>query len=239
LFFEMRNTMTQLLLVEDDANLVFGIEYTLSSEGYTVMVAGTLGEARKKLAAGAADLILLDINLPDGSGYELCREIRADSQVPIIFLTALDEEANVVAGLDLGADDYMTKPIRTKELLSRIKAVLRRHSIRGQQVSIWQSQDIEVRVLEGTVYKGKKEIILTALEYRLLLMLITHPKQICSRSAILASLWDMSGEFIDDNTLSVHIRRLREKVEAVPAAPQYIVTIRGVGYKWNVDVSGR
>lgn len=231
--------MTQVLLVEDDASLAFGMEYTLSGEGFAVMVAGTLAEARRHLTAGDVDLILLDINLPDGSGYELCKEIRASSQIPVIFLTALDEEVNVVAGLDLGADDYMTKPIRTKELVSRIKAVLRRNINQKQQVNVWLSQDIEVRVLEGAVYKYKQQLVLTGLEYKLLLMLITHPRQICSRSAILHSLWDMSGEFIDDNTLSVHIRRLREKVEDTPAAPQYIITVRGVGYKWNMDVSGR
>lgn len=231
--------MTQILLVEDDANLAFGMEYTLSSEGYAVKVAGTLEAARREIEAGAVDLVLLDIHLPDGSGYTLCKEIRASSQIPVIFLTALDEEANVVAGLDLGADDYMTKPIRTKELASRIKAVLRRNVKPAQEVNVWQSQDIELRVLEGAVYKNRQELMLTGLEYKLLLMLMTHPKQICSRSAILHHLWDMSGEFIDDNTLSVHIRRLREKVEDVPAAPQYIVTIRGVGYKWNADVSGR
>ncbi|MEK3914293.1 response regulator transcription factor [Paenibacillus sp. FSL H7-0331] len=230
--------MNQILLVEDDDNFVFGISYTLTSEGYTVILAGSLEEARKALVTGAVDLILLDVNLPDGSGYEMCREIRASSQVSIIFLTALDEETNVVVGLDLGADDYMTKPIRTKELLSRIKAVLRRNNKNIEKANIWRSGDIQVRVLEGTVFKNNKEIILTGLEYRLLLMLITHPKQICSRSAILNSLWDMSGEFIDDNTLSVHIRRLREKVEDEPATPQYIITVRGVGYKWNAEVVG-
>lgn len=231
--------MNRILLVEDDDNFAFGIEYSLTSEGYTVILAGCLEEARKALAASSVDLILLDVNLPDGSGYEMCREIRASSQVPIIFLTALDEEANVVVGLDLGADDYMTKPVRTKELLSRIKAVLRRNNKNKDEVNIWNSDDIQVRVLEGTVFKKHKEITLTAQEYRLLLMLITHPKQICSRSAILNSLWDMSGEFIDDNTLSVHIRRLREKIEDVPAAPKYIITVRGVGYKWNAEVIGR
>lgn len=231
--------MNQILLVEDDDNLAFGIEYTLTSEGYTVVVAGSMEEARAALKAADADLILLDVNLPDGSGYELCREIRASSQTPIIFLTALDEEANVVAGLDMGADDYMTKPIRTKELLSRMKAVLRRNRKPKEEVNRWISDDIEVRVLEGTVHKHNQELLLTGLEYRLLLMLMTHPKQICSRSAILDHLWDMSGEFIDDNTLSVHIRRLREKIEDVPAAPQYIITVRGVGYKWNTDVVGR
>lgn len=231
--------MNRILLVEDDENLAFGMEYTLTGEGYTVFVAGSLEEARKAFRANAVDLILLDVNLPDGSGYDLCKEIRTSSQVPIIFLTALDEETNIVVGLDLGADDYMTKPIRTKELLSRMKAVLRRNHKPKAEVSRWISDDIEVRVYEGTVFKCNQELLLTGLEYRLLLVLITHPKQICSRSTLLHSLWDMSGEFIDDNTLSVHIRRLREKIEDVPAAPEYIITIRGVGYKWNADVIGR
>ncbi|MDR6716999.1 response regulator transcription factor [Paenibacillus sp. 2003] len=231
--------MNRLLLVEDDENLVFGIQYTLSNEGYEVVVVGSLEEARQALQAKSIDLILLDVTLPDGSGYQLCSEIRVTSQVPIIFLTALDEEANVVAGLDLGADDYVTKPVRTKELISRIKAVLRRNNKGKQEVSLWISDNIQVRILEGTVLKNNIEITLTALEYRLLLMLISHPKQICSRSSILNHLWDLSGDFIDDNTLSVHIRRLREKVEDIPAAPQYIVTVRGVGYKWNMEVIGK
>ncbi|WP_339783882.1 response regulator transcription factor [Paenibacillus sp. FSL R7-0313] len=231
--------MNRLLLVEDDENLVFGIQYTLSNEGYEVVVAGSLEEARQALQIESIDLILLDVTLPDGSGYQLCSEIRVTSQVPIIFLTALDEEANVVAGLDLGADDYVTKPVRTKELISRIKAVLRRNNKGKQEVSLWTSDNIQVRILEGTVLKKNSEITLTALEYRLLLMLISHPKQICSRSSILNHLWDLSGDFIDDNTLSVHIRRLREKVEDIPAAPQYIVTARGIGYKWNVEVTGK
>ncbi|OMF65398.1 response regulator transcription factor [Paenibacillus sp. FSL R5-0766] len=231
--------MNCLLLVEDDENLVFGMQYTLSNEGYEVVVAGSLEEARQALQANSIDLILLDVTLPDGSGYQLCGEIRVTSQVPIIFLTALDEEANVVAGLDLGADDYVTKPVRTKELISRIKAVLRRNNKGKQEVSLWISDNIQVRILEGTVLKNNSEITLTALEYRLLLMLISHPKQICSRSSILNHLWDLSGDFIDDNTLSVHIRRLREKVEDIPAEPQYIVTVRGIGYKWNVEVIGK
>ncbi|MDQ0169426.1 response regulator transcription factor [Paenibacillus tundrae] len=231
--------MNRILLVEDDENLVFGMEYTLTSEGYTVTVAGSLEEARKALKADVIDMILLDVNLPDGSGYTLCREIRATSPIPIIFLTALDEEANIVAGLDLGADDYMTKPIRTKELLSRMKAVLRRNTKAREEVSVWFSDHMEVRVLEGNVFKHNQEILLTAMEYRLLLMLMSHARQICSRTTILSHLWDSSGDFIDDNTLSVHIRRLREKIEDVPAAPQYILTVRGVGYKWNADVVGR
>lgn len=232
--------MEHILLVEDDQNFVFGIKYTLSSEGYNVIVASSLQEAKIALTIHNIDLILLDVNLPDGSGYELCKEIRQSSETPIIFLTALDEEANVVAGLDLGGDDYMTKPVRTKELLSRMKAVARRNK-KSSEVTTknrLKSGEIEVRMQEGVVFKDQKELALTALEYRLLLMLLTHFKQICSRSMILHHLWDMSGEFIDDNTLSVHIRRLREKIEDDPATPLYITTLRGIGYKWNVDVIG-
>ena len=232
--------MEKILLVEDDQNFVFGIEYTLSSEGYNVIVANSLQEARTSLTNHDIDLILLDVNLPDGTGYELCKEIRQTSETPIIFLTALDEEANIVAGLDLGGDDYMTKPIRTKELISRIKAVTRRHqkSNDGTIENVWTSGEIKIHLLEGIVLKNDQEIMLTGLEYRLLLMLMTHYKQISSRSAILHHLWDMSGEFIDDNTLSVHIRRLREKIEDNPAIPKYIVTVRGIGYKWSIDVTG-
>lgn len=232
--------MEQILLVEDDQNFVFGIEYTLTSEGYSVIVANSLQEAKTALANHNIDLILLDVNLPDGSGYALCKEIRQTSETPIIFLTALDEEANVVAGLDIGADDYMTKPVRTKELLSRMKAVARRNKKPSEVIpeNSLKSGEIEVRMLEGIVSKSQQEVLLTGLEYRLLLMLLTHSKQICSRSAILHHLWDMSGEFIDDNTLSVHIRRLREKIEDDPANPRYITTVRGVGYKWNMEVAG-
>ncbi|WP_342477683.1 response regulator transcription factor [Paenibacillus sp. FSL H7-0350] len=231
--------MNRILLVEDDENLAFGIEYTITSEGYTVIAAVSMEEARRALKTNTVDLILLDVNLPDGSGYDLCREIRATSQIPIIFLTALDEEANVVAGLDLGADDYMTKPIRTKELISRMKAVLRRNHKSKDEVKEWRSGDIEVRVFERAVLKHNQELLLTGMEYRLVLMLMTHPKRICSRSSLLNHLWDMSGEFVDDNTLSVHIRRLREKIEDNPAIPKYIITVRGVGYKWNAEVIGR
>ncbi|SFE71377.1 DNA-binding response regulator, OmpR family, contains REC and winged-helix (wHTH) domain [Paenibacillus algorifonticola] len=231
--------MNRILLVEDDANFAFGIEYTLISEGYSVVVANTLSDARRELGSSAVNLILLDVNLPDGTGYEWCREIRASSQIPIIFLTALDEEANIVAGLDLGADDYMSKPIRTKELLSRMKAVLRRNQREKEDTDVLASGSIQVRVLEGTVLKNNRELTLTGLEYRLLLLFMKHPKQILTRTAILESLWDMGGEFVDDNTLSVHIRRLREKVEDDPAVPAYIVTVRGVGYKWNAEGAAR
>lgn len=226
--------MSSILLVEDDSVLAFSIEYSLKSEGFSVTVSNNLAEARKAFREGVFDLVLLDVRLPDGSGYELCREIRETSPVPVIFLTACDEEVNIVMGLDLGADDYITKPFRIRELVSRMKAVLRRVKP-GDNPEVLVSGDIEVHPLQARVIKGERELELTALEYRLLLTLLKHPRQVLSRPTILERLWDIGGEFVDDNTLSVYIRRLREKIEDNPANPRYIATIRGLGYKWDCD----
>lgn len=226
--------MNSILLVEDDSVLAFSIEYSLKSEGFSVTVSNDLADARKTLREGVFGMILLDVRLPDGSGYELCREIRENSPVPIIFLTACDEEVNIVTGLDLGADDYITKPFRIRELVSRMKAVLRRVKP-GDNPEVLVSGEIEVHPLQARVIKGGRELELTALEYRLILTLLKHPRQVLSRPTILERLWDFGGEFVDDNTLSVYIRRLREKVEDNPATPRYIVTIRGLGYKWDCD----
>lgn len=162
---------------------------------------------------------------------------RKESEIPIIFLTACDEEANVVIGLDIGGDDYITKPFRIKELISRIRAILRRSKTISKDVDVLISGDIKVETLQGKVEKNAKEIILTALEYRLLLIFINHPKQILSRNVILEGLWDAEGEFVDDNTLSVYIRRLREKIEDNVREPKYITTHRGLGYRWGYEVS--
>jgi Response regulators consisting of a CheY-like receiver domain and a winged-helix DNA-binding domain len=225
--------MNRILLVEDDEALSYGVEFALRSEGLDIVTAGSLGAA-KGLIDDKFDLILLDVKLPDGSGYEMCREIREKTSVPIIFLTACDEEVNIVMGLDMGADDYITKPFRIRELISRIKAVLRRsRNVDGNMLS---SGDICVNTLDGKVKKGSEEVILTALEYRLLLTFMNSSKKILSRNLILENLWDAGGEFVDDNTLSVYIRRLREKIEDNPAEPRYIVTCRGLGYKWDAGV---
>lgn len=228
----------KILLVEDDLNLAMAMEYALKGEGYTVALAGSVKEAMTLLndRLNAIHMILLDVMLPDGSGYQILKEIRNKSQVPVIFLTACDEEANVVLGLDNGADDYITKPIRVKELLSRIKAVLRRRGPWVNESTELKSGEIIVHVLESRVKRRDVDIVLTSLEYRLLLSLIQNPRQVLLRNRLLEILWDTDGEFVDDNALSVYIRRLREKIEDDPENPAFIKTIRGSGYKWDADV---
>lgn len=226
----------QLLLVEDDINLAMAIEYALKSEGYEVTIAGTVKEALHQFHEGFG-MVLLDVMLPDGSGYQILREIRKNSQVPVIFLTACDEEANVVLGLDIGADDYITKPIRVKELLSRIRAVLRRRGPENAlEGAILRSGDLMVHVLESQVKRGEQEISLTSLEYKLLLLLMRNPKGTLTRNKLLEVLWDCHCDFVDDNALSVYIRRLREKIEVDPEHPVLIKTVRGLGYKWDCEV---
>lgn len=228
--------MKRILLVEDDSILAFSIEYTLKEEGFQTLVAHDLATARKFLHQFKFDLILLDVKLPDGDGYELCKEIHQNFDLSVIFLTACDEEVNIVQGLDLGADDYITKPFRIRELVSRIRAVLRRSIKSVQKSDLLTSGNLQVYTLEGKIKKNGQEIILTALEYKLLLTLISNAKQILSRNSILENLWDIDGEFIDDNSLSVYISRLRKKIEDDPANPKYILTVRGLGYKWNYQV---
>lgn len=231
--------LEKILLVEDDATLALGMEYTLKNEGFQVSVASSLKDARQLFNSEEPQLILLDVMLPDGSGYELCKEIRSRSEVPIIFLTACDEEVNVVLGLDMGGDDYITKPFRVRELVSRIKAVLRRNKNKEKHSDdLMISKDIEVHALQGKVMKKGEEVVLTSMEYKLLLTLMKNANNVIARSAILEGLWDVDGEFVDDNTLSVYVRRLREKIEDDPARQQYIVTVRGMGYSWNEQVRG-
>lgn len=225
--------MNKILLVEDDSTLAYGLGFALKNEGFEVILADRLEKARIEAGKGSFDLILLDVKLPDGTGYDLCREVRIRSEVPIIFLTACDEEVNVVLGLDMGGDDYITKPFRIRELVSRIKAVLRRNSKISENRDILASGDIKIDLLQGKVTKKYQELSLTAVEYKLLLTLIKHSGQVLSRNMILEKLWDAGGEFVDDNTLSVYIRRLREKLEDNAAEPKYILTVRGMGYRWN------
>ncbi|WP_027623993.1 response regulator transcription factor [Clostridium lundense] len=229
--------MNNILLVEDDSILAYSVEYTLKGEGFNVKCADSVKKARDSFKENNFDLIILDVMLPDGNGYDFCKEIRKESEIPIIFLTACDEEANVVIGLDIGGDDYITKPFRIKELISRIRAILRRNRKFSKELDLLISGDIKVQTLQGKVQKNDEEIILTALEYRLLLIFIKHPKQILSRNIILEELWDAEGEFVDDNTLSVYIRRLREKIEDNAGEPKYIITHRGLGYRWGYEVS--
>lgn len=229
--------MNRILLVEDDLALAMGIEYSLKAEDYIVDVAHDVKTSKVLINQNDYDLVILDIMLPDGNGFQLCEYIRADNNTPVIFLTAQDEEVNIVMGLELGGDDYITKPFRIKELLSRIKAVLRRtKGISTEGLLI--SNNIKLSQIENSVYINDKEIQLTPSEFKLLVNLMKHPRQALSRMKILEDLWDVDGDFIDDNTLSVYIRRLREKIEEDSSNPIYIKTVRGVGYRWNVDVRG-
>lgn len=228
--------MTKILLVEDDSTLAMGIEYSLRTEGYVVDMANTFLKGKELVDKIDYDLVILDIGLPDGNGFELCKYIRKDKKTPIIFLTAQDEEVNIVMGLDIGGDDYITKPFRIKELTSRIKAVLRRMSNVTQK--IWISGDIKLNLMEYKAYIKGELAQLTPSEYKLLNILMNNPHQVLSRTKILESLWDIDGEFVDDNSLSVYIRRLREKIEEDSSNPIYIKTVRGVGYRWDVDIRG-
>ena len=225
--------MTKVLIVEDDSTIAFGVKYALEQEGFNVDIGKDLETSREKLRNGDYNLILLDVSLPDGNGYELCQEIRSSSDIPIIFLTACDEEVNVVMGLDIGGDDYITKPFRVRELISRIKAVLWRKSGIEDNKKMLRFGDLRIHTLEASVYKGNKEIFLTSVEYKLLLILIQNKNIALSRNQILEKLWDVAYEFVNDNTLTVYIKRLREKIEDDSSNPKFITTIRGIGYKWT------
>lgn len=228
---EKGGAMKRLLLVEDDETIITGLKYALELEGFEVFVSSLVETALKLSSEYHFDLFVLDINLPDGSGLDLCQQLRKKYPIPIIFLTASDAETNVVMGLDLGADDYITKPFRLRELIGRIKAVLRRYE--GQVASSIEFGDIVIQVQSAKVYKKNNEIILTPMEYRLLLFLAQSPNQIISREQLVSSLWEIGSDFVNDNTLSVYMRRLREKIETKTSDPRYIETIRGVGYRLN------
>ena len=174
-------------------------------------------------------LYILDLTLPDGSGYDVCKKIKSLGDRPVIFLTAYDDEVNVVMGFDLGADDYITKPFRLKELLVRIKSVLRRYNRAGGDTTV-KIKDITINTNEAKVYKNGEEIVLTAMEYRLLLILLNNRGKVLSRSQLLENIWDVEGDFVEDNTLTVYIKRLRDKIEEDAASPQIIKTVRGLGY---------
>lgn len=228
--------MARLLLLEDDQSLIDGLVYALTKEGFALDVAMTVREARAQLAVQAYDLLLLDQTLPDGSGLALCEEVRAGGNaVPIIFLTAMDEEIQVIRALDAGGDDYITKPFKLGELCSRIRAQLRRSGMLRQQEQEPISEGT-VRIEGGRAYRAGEPLELTATELRLLACFLRNRGQVLTREQLLAALWDEDANFVDDNTLSVYIRRLREKVERDPSAPQHLRTVRGLGYEWREDV---
>lgn len=228
--------MARLLLLEDDQSLIDGLVYALTKEGFALDVAMTVREARAQLAVQTYDLLLLDQTLPDGSGLALCEEVRAGGNaVPIIFLTAMDEEIQVIRALDAGGDDYITKPFKLGELCSRIRAQLRRSGMLRQQEQEPVSEGT-VRIEGGRAYRAGEALELTATELRLLACFLRNRGQVLTREQLLAALWDEDANFVDDNTLSVYIRRLREKVERDPSAPQHLRTVRGLGYEWREDV---
>lgn len=219
----------KLFVLEDDAAIEMGLSYSLKNEGYDVTVAKNVKSAYEILNKETFSLYILDLTLPDGSGYDVCREIKKSGDFPVIFLTAYDDEVNVVMGLELGADDYISKPFRVKELLARIKSVLRRYS-KDSPDGIVSVGSIKVNTNEAKIYKNGAEIILTAMEYKLLLIFINNRGKVLSRQRLLEDIWDVAGDFVNDNTLTVYIKRLRDKIEEDPAKPQIIKTVRGLGY---------
>lgn len=223
--------MKTILLVEDDKTIVMGLEYSLQQEGYDVICCCNAKDAEKAVHCQAFDLALLDLSLPDGSGYDICRQIREKSDVPVVFLTACDEEVNVVMGLDMGADDYITKPFRVRELMSRLRGVLRRAEKSDEAKDELRLGRLVINTRQARVTRDGEELLLTALEYRLLLTFAAHPGQVLSRTQLLEGIWDIAGDFVSDNTLSVYVRRLREKIEDDPNNPALIHTVRGLGYR--------
>lgn len=226
--------MKRILFVEDDFSLISGLSFAMKQQGYEIAVARTSREAQQLWQDGSYDLVILDVSLPDGSGYDLCQTIRRTSKVPLIFLTAADEETDMIMGLDLGGDDYITKPFKLAVFLSRVHALLRRSENFPEVHPVQNSNGLTVQLLEHAVYKNGSRIELTATEYKLLCYFMENPNIVLSPDQILGRLWDRSENYIDNSTLSVYIRRLRAKIEDDPANPQKIVTVRRLGYKWNV-----
>ncbi len=243
--------MNKIIVLEDNDPLAKGIVYALEKEGWETELASTAKEFKQKFFNTQVeydesadindsdkgyhpyDLVILDVMLPDGNGFDICEEIRTVSDVPIIFLTACDAEVNIVLGLDMGADDYITKPFRTRELVSRINAALRRSKNNPGGNKTLISKDISLNLNEMKLLVRNKEITLTPTEYKLMSVFMQNPERVLDRNTILSKLWDVDGQFIDDNTLSVYISRLREKLEQSPEAPEYITTVRGLGYRWK------
>jgi len=220
--------MPHLFLVEDDKAIAKNLMLLLRSEGFTVTHAATQKEALEFAHETRFDLALIDISLPDGNGFAVCTGVKEGKNVPVIFLTASGDEASVVTGFNMGADDYITKPFRPRELVARINAALRRG---GSTPTVYDVEGLRIDTASSVVKKKNEEIFLSALEYRLLLVFLNNQGIIITRNKLLDEIWDAAGEFVNDNTLTVYIKRLREKIEDDPANPQIIVTVRGMGYK--------
>lgn len=224
--------MNKILLVEDDNSLNRGISFKLTKEGYEVFAAKSLKDAREIFNNNGIDLILLDVGLPDGNGFDFCSEVRSKSDTLIIFLTACDEEVDIVTGLDMGADDYIVKPFSLMVLVSKINALLRRNNNKDYGEKII-SEDIKFFMAQMKVLKGENDLNLSKTEIKLLKYLMNNPKQIIAKEQLLRAVWDVNGEFVDENTIAVNIRRLREKIEDNPSEPEYIKNVRGLGYVWS------
>lgn len=219
----------EIFLLEDDEAIGIGLKYSLENEGYTVTHANSFAKAKNIIENQTFALYILDINLPDGNGYDICRKVKEKGDFPVIFLTAYDDEVNVVMGLDIGADDYITKPFRVRELIARMKSVLRRCG-KDKSESTVKLGNVCINLSEARVTKNNEDIILTAMEYRLLLTFLNNRGHVLSRNKLLEEIWDVDGDFVNDNTLTVYIKRLRDKIEDDPTCPSIIKTVRGLGY---------
>lgn len=220
--------MTKILLVEDDAHIVTSLTDFLESEGFSVSAAKGQTDALVLFDSDTFDIVLLDIALADGNGFAVCSAIKSRSNTPVIFLTASGDENSTVAGLDIGADDYIAKPFRPRELISRIKSALRRS---GGSINTVQLDNVTVDTEKAVVMKNGQEIALSALEYKLLLVFAANRGRMLSRTRLLEEIWDAAGDYVNDNTLTVYIKRIREKIEDDPANPTIIKTVRGMGYR--------
>lgn len=226
-----------VLVVEDDVIILEGLKISLEQEGYTVVYASTVKTALEIVHTNKKiNICLLDVMLPDGDGYQICKEIRKTSQIPILFLTACDDEVHTVLALEQGADDYISKPFRIRELLARMKAILRRSGAGGdesrQEQSLIMVGDNQVNIQSAKVFRNGEEIVLTAMEYKLLLIFIQNRGQVLSRQQILNNIWDAAGDFVNDNTLTVYIKRLRSKLGDLEDC-KLIATVRGMGYRMD------
>ncbi len=221
--------MKNILLLEDNESIIMGLKYSLEQEGFDVETAKSVLDAKNKINEKEYSIYLLDITLPDGNGFEICKLIKEKYDKPVIFLTARDEETNVVYGLDMGADDYVTKPFRIRELISRINRILSRYEKNHSKSNILKYQDIEINIDKCKVTKNNKEIIFTSLEYKILLLLFGNVGNLITRDQLLDKIWDIAGNFVNDNTLTVYIKRIREKLNDKDG--KIIQTIRGIGYR--------
>lgn len=229
--------MSRILLVEDDLSLINGLAFAFEKQGFSLDIARTICEAHDLWKDGKYDILVLDVSLPDGSGFSFCKSVRQVSKVPILFLTASDEETSIIMGLDIGGDDYITKPFKLGVLMSRVHALLRRAKNFATADTELESNGIKIFLLQGQAYKNGVLLDLTAAEYKMLCLFMQNPDAILSKEQILDNLWDCEGSYVDNNTLTVYIRRLRLKIEDDPGNPQMLLTVRRMGYKWNTSCS--